>query len=182
MFSQLLHLSGQSLSHITLCISATSSEGLVSSTVRSSSTLKRLPIGYSSSPIGLFLKRSSCLELSIPLSGLALYLTLLHSQALLLFGLLHVLLPSTPWTRAIYSDCATLLGTAQIPAGTVVACSTRLHQTSSIDMIRLVVACIHHDVHDSTVRCCASFNCASMRHPQNQLRPTPTSFLKLCTL
>ena len=91
-------------------------------------------------------------------------------------------LPSTPWTRAVYSDCVTLLCTTQIPAGTVVACSTGLHQTSSIDTIRPVVACIHHDVHDSTARCFASFNCASMRHPLNQLGPNPKSFLKLCTL
>ena len=64
----------------------------------------------------------------------------------------------------------------------LVACSTGLHQTSSIDMIRVVVACIHHDVLDSTVRCFASFNYASLRHPLNQLRPNPTSFLKLWTL
>ena len=69
--------------------------------------------------------------------------------------LLHVLLPSTPWTRAVY--CVALRCTAQIPAGTVVACSTRLHQTSSIDTIRLVVACTPHDVHASPVRCFASF-------------------------
>ena len=34
----------------------------------------------------------------------------------------------------------------QIPAGTVVACSTGFHQTSSIDTVHLTLACIHHDV------------------------------------
>ena len=43
----------------------------------------------------------------------------------LLLGLLHVLLPLTLWTRAIYSDCG------------------------SIDTIHLVMACTHHDVHSS---------------------------------
>ena len=46
------------LSQITLCISATSPEGLVSSTPRSYSTLKRLPISCSSSLIELFLEVS----------------------------------------------------------------------------------------------------------------------------
>ena len=87
-----------------------------------------------------------------------------------------MLLPSTPWTRGVYSDCVTLLCTAEIPAGTVVACSTRLHQTSSIDTIHLVMACIHHDVDDPTVRCLTSFNYASLRYPLNHLRPKPTSF------
>ena len=69
----------------------------------------------------------------------------LRSEAPLL-GLLHVLLPLTPWTRAVYSDCATLFHTAQIPAGTVVACSTGFRQTSSINTVHLVMACIHDNV------------------------------------
>ena len=150
--------------------------------LRSSSALKRLPINYSSSLIGLFLSLSGSLvtlasfflvlhlaapspgcwvsQLSIPLNGLALHLTLRHSEApspTRTFS--RPLAVDIPWTRAVYSGFVTLLCTAQIPAGTVVACSTRLHQTSSIDMIRLVVACIRHDAHDSTVRCFTSFNC-----------------------
>ena len=93
-FSQLFRLSrlsGQLLTHITLCISATSSEGLISSTLHSSSTLKRLAINYSSS---LIVKLSSLAGSLVVLtsfslvvhpaafgfSGLA--LCLLHSEAL----------------------------------------------------------------------------------------------------
>ena len=53
---RLPRLSGQLLSHITLCISATSSERLISSTLHSTSTQKRLAINYSSS---LIIKHSS---------------------------------------------------------------------------------------------------------------------------
>ena len=75
-FSQLLHLSGQLLSHITLCVSATSYEGLVSSTLRSSSTLKRLPINCSSSLIGLFLELSSLPGSLVTLASISLVLHL----------------------------------------------------------------------------------------------------------
>ena len=53
---RLSRLSGQLLSHITLCISATFSKGLVCSTQHSTSTQKRLAINYSSS---LIIKLSS---------------------------------------------------------------------------------------------------------------------------
>ena len=128
-------------------------------------TLKRLPINYSSSLIGLFSELSSLpgslatlasfslvLHLaapspgcwvsqpSIPLNSLALYLTLLHSEAPpcrtpsrppaldpvdsgRLLGLCHPALhgPGSSW------DCRRVL-------------HTELHRTISIDMIRLVVA------------------------------------------
>ena len=73
-------------------------------------------------------------------------LCLLHSEAPLL-GLLHVLLPLDPRGLAPSTrNRVTLFHTAQIPAGTVVACSTGFHQTSSINTVRLVMACIHHNV------------------------------------
>ena len=51
----------------------------------------------------------------------------------------------TPSTRSV-SSCLT----TQIPAETVVAWSTVLRQTSSIDTIHLLVARIHHDVLHTT--------------------------------
>ena len=88
---RLSRLSGQLLSHITLCISATFSKGLVSSTQHSTSTQKRLAINYSSS---LIIKLSSLPgslvvltwfslvehPAAFSLSGLA--LCLLHSETL----------------------------------------------------------------------------------------------------
>ena len=76
-----------------------------------------------------------------------------HLASLASAGLLHVLLPSTPWTRAICSDCATLLCTAQIPTRPVVACSSGFHQTSSIDTIHPVVALCDSDTFHLTVIC-----------------------------
>ena len=101
---------------------------------------------------------------------MALYLTLLHYEAPPLVGLLQrglvpsarIVSPSIARPRFRW-DCRRVL--------------TGLHQTSSIDMIRLIVACIHHDTHDSTVKCFTSFNCASMRHPLHRRGPNPTSFL-----
>ena len=49
--------------------------------------------------------------------GLVLDLAALWKHPLV--GLLHVILPSTLWTRAVHSDSVTLLCTAQIPAGTL---------------------------------------------------------------
>ena len=113
---------------------------------------------------------------------MALYLTLQHSEAPPLSDFFASFCPRprglAPSTRIVTLPC-----TAQIPAGTVVACSTRLHQTSSIDMVRLVVACIHHDAHDSTVSLllhptrqfhfCGSCSHAANKPPNcNQLSPT----------
>ena len=74
-FSQPPHLSGESLLHITLCISATSFEGLVSSTPRSSSTQRRLPIN-SSSLTGLFLELSPLPGSPVTLASFSLVLYL----------------------------------------------------------------------------------------------------------
>ena len=88
---RLSRLSGQLLLHITLCISATFSKGLVSSTQHSTSTQKRLAINYSSSLIIKLSSLSGSLVVltwfslvehpaAFSFSGLA--LCLLHSEAL----------------------------------------------------------------------------------------------------
>ena len=79
------------------------------------------PINYLSSLIGLFLDLSSLPErlVTLALFSLVLHLVLAFRTPS------RPLVPSTQWTRAVYSDCVTLLCTAQIPAGTVVACSTQ---------------------------------------------------------
>ena len=106
---QLFRLSGHLLSHITLCISATFSKGLVSSTLHSTSTLKRLAINYSSS---LIVKLSSLPGSLVVLTWFSL---VVHSAALSFSGLASCLLHSetlpcprprglTPSTR-IVSPC-----------------------------------------------------------------------------
>ena len=98
--------------------------------------------------------------------GLA--LCLLHSEAPTL-GLLHVLLPLTPWTRTIHSDYVTLLCTAQIPAGTVVACSTGFHQTSSINTVRLVISWTHYVTQLRQVLQCGHFSRCARCSSRNTL-------------
>ena len=85
---QLFRLSGHLLSHITLCISATFSKRLVSSTPHSSSTQKRLAINYSSS---LIVKLSSLPGSLVVLTSLSL---VVHSAALSFSGLASCLLHS----------------------------------------------------------------------------------------
>ena len=89
--------------------------------------------------------------------GLA--LCLLHFGAHFL-GLLHgPLALGTPWTRAVYSDCVTLVHTAQIPAGTVVACSTGFHQTGSTVVTRIIWLWLAFITMYSTLRCVQLCKC-----------------------
>ena len=117
--------------------------------------------------------------MSISLNGLTFYLTLLHSEAPSLSDSFTSSCPRArglvPPTR-IVSPC---FARTRFQLGLSSRAPQALNQTSSINTIHPVMACIHHAVNDSTVRYFTSFNCASMRHPLNQLGPNSTSFLQL---